>query len=173
MVTANIDGDIVTKIGHIWLDVYGYPKFSIGNGEDYHVHRYVAEQAIGRKLKNRESVHHLNYDKSDCRRQNLIVCPDDSYHRLLHARTDVLLDGYHPDVDAYCSGCKTYHPKQEFPKSKLRWNGVHNMCKTTSNEYRRAKKYSKFDWKERMNQQFHRANKKNLVSCLDKEGSRL
>lgn len=138
MTIALIDADIQNEIGHIWLDFFGYPKFSIGNGLDYHVHRYIAEKVLGRKLKDRESVHHINYNKADCRRKNLVICPNDSYHSLLHARTDSLNEGYSPDTHGYCSDCKAYHLKEEFPKSKNRWNGIHNLCKNTQNLRRRV-----------------------------------
>lgn len=137
---ALIDGDIEKEIKYIWLDVYGYPKFSIGKQNDYHVHRYVAEKVLGRKLKGRESIHHLNYNKQDCRRNNLIICPDDRYHHLLHARTDSINDGYNPDLYGYCTDCKAYHPKNEFPKSKNRWNGIHNICKSKQNARRTGNK---------------------------------
>lgn len=48
-------------------------------------HRVIAEQTLGRKLKPNEVVHHINMDKTDNRRCNLLICTKD-YHRLLHYR---------------------------------------------------------------------------------------
>ena len=137
MTTVLVDGDIVEDIGHIWIDANGYPKYSIGNQQDDLVHRYVAAKTLGRPLVGREQVHHVNENKLDARRSNLVICPNDAYHALLHARTDSLDDGFSPDTHGYCSDCKTYHVKEDFPKSKNRWNGIHNVCKEKQNSRRR------------------------------------
>ena len=172
MTTAIIDGDIESK--KVWLDPAGYVRLPTETRKKgYHLHRYLAELTLGRKLKRNEPVHHINYNKSDCRRENLVICQDNSYHRLLHARTDIFNDGYHPDLHAYCTGCKGYHFKEAFPKSKNNWNGLHNICKDQSNSIRRGKKYGKFEWRERMHQQARRAIKRQLASSLVKEGRSL
>lgn len=43
------------------------------NGVKVDVHRYVMEQAIGRKLSRNEIVHHINHDKHDNRLENLQI----------------------------------------------------------------------------------------------------
>lgn len=48
-------------------------------------HREIAEATLGRKLKDGEIVHHINMDKTDNRRCNLLICTK-NYHRLLHYR---------------------------------------------------------------------------------------
>ena len=163
---ANINGDLIAEIGYYWINKNGYPTFKT----DILVHRYIAEKVLGRPLKNRELVHHLDGNKLNNTKANLVICPNDSYHSLLHARTNTINDGYSPETHHYCTNCKEYHIKELFPKNKNAWDGLHNMCKESSNIARRGKGYGKFTWKERMFQQFHRANKKGLVTCLDKEG---
>jgi hypothetical protein len=43
-------------------------------------YRYIAEKVLGRKLKSTEVVHHHGH-------QQLVLCQDESYHKLLHIRT--------------------------------------------------------------------------------------
>jgi hypothetical protein len=50
-------------------------------------HTMIAEQTLGRKLKPNEMVHHLNMDKTDNRRCNLLICTRD-YHRFLHVQME-------------------------------------------------------------------------------------
>lgn len=67
----------------------GYIVLSDGNGGEQYEHRLVAEKALGRKLKTMERVHHINYDKTDNRNCNLIVCSQ-SYHHMLHDKMSKL-----------------------------------------------------------------------------------
>lgn len=160
---ALIDGDLVG------ITAQGYKRISMGKGIRQLEHRVKAEKVLKRKLKFKEHVHHLDYNKLNNANTNLIICTS-SYHTLLHARTDVLLDGYHPDLHHYCTSCKQYHFHNAFPKNKFAWNGLHNMCKLSTNKVRRGKGYGKFEWKERMQQQTRRAIQRQLASSLVKAG---
>lgn len=172
MPIALIDCDLVEEIGHYWIGNNGYPVFKT----DILIHRYIAEKALGRPLKDRELVHHIDGNKLNNKRTNLLICQNDSYHMLIHARTDMVNDGYSPETHQYCSSCKEYHIKELFPKSINNWNGVHNMCKEATNKARRGKGYSKFTWRERLAQQYRRVfsqyTKRGLCSIL-KEGRSL
>jgi hypothetical protein len=53
-------------------------------------HRLIAEKVLGRYLKPAEMIHHFNAQKDDNRNQNLVICQDDKYHKLLHSRTKCL-----------------------------------------------------------------------------------
>ena len=52
-----------------------------------YLHRIVAEQSIGRKLRPGEIVHHLDEDKSNNSPENLVVCSSASVHRQYHIRS--------------------------------------------------------------------------------------
>ena len=61
-----------------------------GEGKTYekskgrHVHRQVAEQMLGRKLRPGEVVHHINGDKHDNRPENLYVFENQAEHARWH-----------------------------------------------------------------------------------------
>lgn len=57
------------------------------NGTKKPEHVLLAEAAIGKPLPSGAEVHHVNYKKRDNRPENLVVCPDRSYHQLIHRRT--------------------------------------------------------------------------------------
>lgn len=48
--------------------------------------RLIAERLIGRTLPTKAIIHHANEDGTDNRPENLVVCPDEAYHNLLHTR---------------------------------------------------------------------------------------
>lgn len=59
------------------------------NGERFYEHVWLAEQALGKKLPPGAVVHHMNEDKTDnFTPLNLVICPDQSYHKLLHQRIE-------------------------------------------------------------------------------------
>ncbi len=64
---------------------YGYPGHFI-DGKIKLDHIAIAEEVLGRSLPEGAVVHHANGDKTDNRKENLVICPNRAYHNLIHVR---------------------------------------------------------------------------------------
>lgn len=65
--------------------VAGYRLYGNIDGRQYQ-HILVAEKALGKKLPPGAVVHHVDGDPANNAPDNLVVCPDQAYHMLLHVR---------------------------------------------------------------------------------------
>jgi hypothetical protein len=74
----------------VQVDQVRHRKAQRFNGEKTFEHRVIVERLLGRKLSRTVEIHHLNGNALDNRHENLVVCPDHSYHMLLHARQKAL-----------------------------------------------------------------------------------
>lgn len=73
------------------MDEAGYWWITVDGGRRVMEHVYKAEQALGKLLPKGAEVHHMNGIKCDNDTPfNLIVCPDRTYHQLLHKRARML-----------------------------------------------------------------------------------
>jgi hypothetical protein len=64
----------------------GYILLTV-NSERIYEHVWLAEKALGKKLLPKAIVHHMNNIPDDnFTPLNLVVCPDQAYHMLLHKR---------------------------------------------------------------------------------------
>jgi hypothetical protein len=70
--------------GGQYIDKRGYVHVRI-NGNVRYLHRVIAEQVLGRKLKENEAVHHIDGNRSNNTNVNLLICTR-SYHNWLHAK---------------------------------------------------------------------------------------
>lgn len=67
----------------------GHSGFCEGPGRTRMIleHRFVMEKVLGRKLKDREVVHHINENPLDNRPENLMLFPSKADHSRYHAAT--------------------------------------------------------------------------------------
>lgn len=70
-------------------------------------YRRWVEKIIGRLLPKGSVVHHVDENRLNNRNDNLVVCEDESYHRLLHRRMNALRVTGNPN-SRFCPYCKRW-----------------------------------------------------------------
>ncbi|HDR9834275.1 TPA: HNH endonuclease [Burkholderia multivorans] len=70
-------GTIHPITGRIYMHTNGKLKLQ-------HIH--IAEKALGKELPNGAQVHHVDENPQNNAPENLVICPDQAYHSLLHQR---------------------------------------------------------------------------------------
>lgn len=77
--------------GGRYIDTQGYvmvyaPEHPRARPRHVPEHIIIAEKALGRFLPEGVVVHHGDENRSNNARSNLVICQDDTYHKLLHRR---------------------------------------------------------------------------------------
>jgi hypothetical protein len=108
------------------------------DGAHKYLHQIIVEDAIGRELKNSEEIHHVDGDRSNNLKENLVLCPSRAYHMLLHVRQRA----YEATNDANAVKCEICGNYGADKKRKNRNSGWHTECKKeySRNNYARSKK---------------------------------
>jgi len=91
-------------------------------------HVRIAETALGKPLPLGAQVHHLNEDGTDNRNNNLVICEDLAYHRLLHVRTRIVRAGGDPDKERICGRCRRVKPFAEMSRARNEVRGICRQC---------------------------------------------
>jgi hypothetical protein len=94
--------NIDTHLGYVWAYAPNY-KWSDAAGKVYQ-HRYVMQEALGRKLEPYEVVHHKDGNRTNNHLENLEVL-DASSHAALHHRERIEAGMAVPHVAVGCSVC--------------------------------------------------------------------
>ncbi len=110
---AHWKGGRIKRGKYIYIKTSSHPN---GGKQGYVAeHRLVMEKKIGRFLKRKEIVHHINHIESDNRPENLELCESAGQHTKLH----------HPEV-AENNRLRNIgvrrSPKTEFKKGQVPWN---------------------------------------------------
>ncbi len=121
-------------------DKVWYRKAYDSGGNRINLHQKIVEDVLGKKLPKGAQIHHVDGNKHNNDNTNLVVCPNQQYHHLLHTRQRVLDAGYNPDTHKYCSDCKAYVELTLFYKNRCFASGYSNVCKVCSNIRRRKYK---------------------------------
>ena len=112
-------------IGYRRETAHGHPKADADGAVYQHV--LIAEKALGGYLPDKAQVHHVDYDHTNNSKDNLVICQDNAYHKLLHQRTDALRACGHADWRR-CKFCKEYGPGDEVKVYKGQGSGMHLSC---------------------------------------------
>lgn len=99
-------------------------------------HIAVAEKALGHYLPEGAEVHHVNENGKDNRNNNLVICHDSNYHRLLHLRLRALRACGNPG-NRRCRFCKEYDTPLLMVMSKDGRQWFHREC---HNRYARERR---------------------------------
>lgn len=115
-----------------------YKRIMIGNRRVVE-HVAIVEGVLGYKLPDGVQVHHVDSDGKNNKHTNLVVCPDQSYHRLLHTRTQALEASGHPDW-LQCRYCKQWDNPQNLtsfiPKRYSGYRSHHRKCHSEAEKRR-------------------------------------
>ena len=105
------------------------------NGVKKREHILVAERAFGGPLPAGSVVHHVNQNKLDNHPENLVICPSEAYHQLLHRRMRALEQSGNAS-NRQCMYCKDWSLESVMKVSAANSSAYHGACR---NAYRRAK----------------------------------
>ena len=97
------------------------------DGDSVGEHRVIAERILGKALPRGAVVHHVDGDKKNNVPENLVIFPNQSYHRIIHRRQRALEEGGNanyrlcrrcnkwddPENDMHCFVDGAYHRKCE------------------------------------------------------------
>lgn len=110
------------------INSQGYVQYS-RKGLLQYGHREIAERALGKPLPKLAQVHHVDENPSNNESSNLVICPSQSYHRLLHKRMKAYDACGNPDYRK-CRYCGKYDSVEFLQKSGPR-GFTHSECRKT------------------------------------------
>jgi len=121
----SVNGPKARQDGYIGHNVQGRTKLE---------HVLVAERALGKPLPRGAQVHHWDRDRSNNAPSNLVICPDQAYHRLLHRRMAAMEACGNPNWMPCCFCRRHDDPKNLYVSP----NGVHAYHRECSATYARS-----------------------------------
>lgn len=87
------------------------------NGRRTYQHILEVEEAMGKRLPIGAIVHHWDNDGTNNDHPNLLVCPDQEYHKLIHRRMEAYDACGHADW-VKCWMCQQWAPKHTMSSMK-------------------------------------------------------
>lgn len=89
-------GEKRSGVGSSYINTHGYIETYLGsdhgkcNRRDKYVlqHRLIAELMTGKKLEDKQLVHHVDDDRTNNQPNNLFICENISHHRKVHSQLE-------------------------------------------------------------------------------------
>ena len=110
-------------------------------GVETYEHRLIAERVLGRPLRDTEIVHHDDENGCNNAHSNLVICPSDDYHKILHYRTRALTESGNAN-NKKCEFCGEWddptnvttlqYKPSERPNRRYRSRSYHPACNAAS-----------------------------------------
>lgn len=119
-------GKIKTSEGYVGL--LTSQKTPNGRTKYLREHVVLAEKALGKPLPKNAVVHHVDGNRSNNTPGNLVICENDAYHQLLHARQRRIRDTGSFDHKR-CTLCERVKALSEFSVDRGRWDKRYPYCK--------------------------------------------
>jgi hypothetical protein len=116
-------GKTFGKRGHGFIHQSGY--LMVGNK---FAHVSKVESILGRELPPEVVVHHWDHDGMNNANENLVVCPDQAYHMLLHRR-ERAFDACGNANYRWCHMCKSWGDPSEMVKAGNGHSLIHPGCR--------------------------------------------
>lgn len=91
-------------------------------------HVFIVEKILGYELPTGVQVHHFDGDGTNNSNHNLVVCPSQEYHSLLHCRQRAFASCGNADWRP-CAYCRIYSALDDLIPHKKSW--AHRDCKNT------------------------------------------
>jgi len=103
-----------------------YKSISV-NGRVVMEHIAVAERVLGRKLPNGAIVHHVDGNTRNNAPANLVICPSQAYHKMIHVR-ERSLDATGNPNKVPCHICKEWDFAENLYFRKSKPGQWHRAC---------------------------------------------
>jgi hypothetical protein len=119
-------------------------RYTYGSGTRYK-HVLIAEKALGRALPKGAQIHHVDNNGKNNANNNLVICPNFSYHALLHMRTRAL-EACGNASWVKCVVCRTWDDRaNQIAKKPKLVQYYHKRCAALYQHLRKIKSYSELN----------------------------
>jgi hypothetical protein len=88
-------------------------------------HVLIASDVLGKSLPLGAVVHHIDGDKTNNSKNNLIICQNERYHQLIHRRTEAYKSSGHVNWRR-CRRCKVYDHPDNMTRERARNRYYHS-----------------------------------------------
>lgn len=90
-------------------------------------HILIAERALGKPLPPGAQVHHADCNPANNTNSNLVICPTDAYHKLLHRRIRAMAACGNPNYRP-CHFCHSYDDLSNLIERRNGTSTFHREC---------------------------------------------